>query len=123
LVTHLAFLIGRESVGTPRMEQIVGHIQIGMQTYLLRQTSMIFSFIPLLAALIWYFLGWKTAISFVLGAIFSLLADYIEMSLPNMASIRSANVARSSPSKAFQIVHLRYHDRNADWPCLCWQVW
>jgi K(+)-stimulated pyrophosphate-energized sodium pump len=106
LVAYLAFLIGREDVGTPRMEKIAGYIQIGMRTYLRRQTSTIFSFIPLLAALIWYFLGWKTAISFVLGTIFSLLAGYIGMSLSNRASVRSANAARSSPSKAFQIAFL-----------------
>jgi len=77
-----------------------------MRAYLSRQSGAILAFMPFLAAAIWLFLGPMTAASFIFGTLLSLLAGYIGMNLSNRASVRSANAARSSSSKAFRIAFL-----------------
>ena len=106
VVAYLVHLIGRESSGTAAMARIAGHIRVGMRAYLSRQSRAILTFMPFLAAAIWFFLSPMTAASFIFGTILSLLAGYIGMNLSNQSSVRSANAARSSSSKAFRIAFL-----------------
>jgi len=105
-VICLVFLINRESSGTAAMTKIADHIRVGMRAYLSRQSRTILSFIPFLAAVIWLFLGPRTAFAFVCGTTLSLFAGYVGMNLSNRASVRSANAARNSSSKAFRIAFL-----------------
>jgi K(+)-stimulated pyrophosphate-energized sodium pump len=106
VVAYLVFLIGKESVGTPTMARMAGHIQVGMRAYVSRQYRSILSFMPIPAAAIWFFLGPKTTITFASGTLLSLVAGYVGMTLSNRASVRSANAARTSASKAFRIAFL-----------------
>jgi K(+)-stimulated pyrophosphate-energized sodium pump len=105
-VIYLVFLINRENPGTAAMTKIADLIRIGMRAYLSRQSRTILYFIPVLAVVIWLFLSSRTAVAFLCGTIFSLLAGYVGMNLSNRASVRSANSARNSSSKAFRLAFL-----------------
>lgn len=106
VVVYLTTVVLRESVGTPRMAQIADYIRIGTKAYLSRQFRTIAWFIPALALILFYFLGWKTAVAFIFGAFLSLLVAYIGMNVAVRANVRTANAARKSSSRALRIAFL-----------------
>jgi K(+)-stimulated pyrophosphate-energized sodium pump len=106
VVVYLTTVVLRESVGTPRMTQIADYIRIGTKAYLGRQFRTIAWFMPALALLMSYFLGWKTAVTFIFGALLSLLVAYIGMNVAVRANVRTANAARKSSSRALRIAFM-----------------
>lgn len=100
LILYLFWTIKKESAGTPRMKEIAGYIQEGAQAFLKREFKTISYFIIILAILLFIFLGWQTALGFVMGALFSMLAILIGMSAAIRANVRTAHAARTSSGKA-----------------------
>ena len=80
--------------GTPRMREVNGYIVTGTRAYLNRQIKTILLAMPWLAALLSYFFGWETSLTFISGALLSLLAGYIGMNVAVRANVRAANAAR-----------------------------
>src|SRR6266567_869437 len=89
--------------GSDRMRQIAAAIQEGAGAYMKRQYTIIAAvgvvmFIALLASL-----GWKTAVGFAIGALFSGLTGFIGMFVSVRANVRTTEAAKSGIHKALNV--------------------
>src|SRR4030066_873783 len=96
------WILKRES-GTEPNKQVNGYIVVGTRAYLNRQLKTIFLAVPWIAALISYFFGWTTSLTFICGTLLSLLAGYIGMNVAVRANVRVANAARKSSAATFRL--------------------
>ena len=93
----------KKDSGTDRMKEVSGYIVVGTRAYLKRQIKTIFLAMPWLAALLSYFFGWQTSLTFICGALLSLLAGYIGMNVAVRANVRATNAARKSSAATFRL--------------------
>ena len=74
--------------------EISSYIQEGAMAFLSREYKSLTIFIVALFIILIAAIGWETAISFLLGAIFSILAGYFGMKVATKANVRTANAAK-----------------------------
>ena len=111
-----AYLIGKniakQSDGTPKMKEIAEAIREGARAFLYREYKIIAIFIIIFSLLIYFFLdtpstptneGLFIAISFIVGALASLLAGFIGMKIATISNVRTTEAAKHSISKAFKV--------------------
>jgi K(+)-stimulated pyrophosphate-energized sodium pump len=91
----LLFFIWRKPAGNETMLKLAHLIRQGAMTFLRIEYSILVIFIALVCALIYFFLGEKTALCFVLGAFFSLSAGFFGMQAATLANVRCAEAAHS----------------------------
>ena len=104
IVAYLLDLaISRASAGNARMQEIAGYISEGSMAFLNREYKYLFVFVVVVAAIIAGFIGLETAVCFVAGAIFSILAGYFGMRVATIANVRTAEAARHGMSEALKI--------------------
>lgn len=88
--------IGKLSEGNERMVEIAGYIREGAMAFLRREYRSLVIFIVVLFVLIGVLLkSWTTAICFLCGALFSMLAGYIGMRAATQANVRTTEAART----------------------------
>ena len=88
--------IGKLSEGNERMVEISGYIREGAMAFLRREYRSLVIFIVVLFVLIGVLLkSWTTAICFLCGAMFSMLAGYIGMRAATQANVRTTEAART----------------------------
>src|SRR3989338_9248134 len=103
----------KEETGSDKINEIAAAIEEGVMSFLMREYKTLIWFIILMGGVIWFFLDnaatpefneapW-TAVAFVAGSVISILAGFLGMKIATKANVRTANAARKSLSKAFDI--------------------
>ena len=89
-------MVSKADAGTDRMKEIAGSISEGAHAFLFAEYKILVIFVAVLCLLIGFFISWKTAICFLVGAAFSVAAGYVGMNVATKANVRTANAARTS---------------------------
>lgn len=95
--------IGKASAGNDRMKEIAGYIHEGAMAFLYREYKYLAIFVIAVAAVIAACLSPLTAACFIAGAIFSICAGYLGMSVATKANVRTAEAARHGMPEALKI--------------------
>jgi len=109
---YLTRQILSKETGTAAMQEVSNAIKIGAEAFLKRQYTTIAIMSVALSIVIYaayaFFgknpeLGWRTAVSFIFGAVSSGLAGIVGMWVSIRANIRTASAARKSMNQAFVV--------------------
>jgi K(+)-stimulated pyrophosphate-energized sodium pump len=99
----LIWQVLKKPTGSKKMQEIAGAIQEGAKAYLNRQYKTVAIIAIILAVILWFALGPKTAIGFLIGAIFSASAGYIGMNVAVRANVRTAEIAKQGLAPALSL--------------------
>ena len=101
----LALRIIKQKVDDKGAEVISSYIHNGAMAFLLKEYIILFAFVVVIALLIIITpaLSWKIALTFVFGAIFSVLAGFIGMKISTMANIRTAEECKKDIRSGFNV--------------------
>ena len=101
---YKASYVGKQDAGNERMKEISGYIHEGAMAFLQREYKALVVFVVVLAIVLFFAINWQTAVCFIVGAIFSVLAGYIGMNTATKANVRTAQAAHThGMSKALDI--------------------
>lgn len=107
-----SYLIGKKSAGNSKMQEIAEAIATGAMAFLKREYRVLSIFVVVLAIILYFFLdnketlvheGMWSAISFVYGAISSVLAGFFGMKIATKANVRTAEAARTTLGTALTV--------------------
>jgi len=90
----LVRVVSKKDQGNKKMIDIAKAIQEGAMAFLNRQYSTVGVVAAVLAVVLLYALGWKVAVGFLVGAVFSALAGYVGMSVSVRGNVRTAEASR-----------------------------
>lgn len=99
----LGSAISKADAGNDRMKEISGYIHEGAMAFLYREYKYLGIFVVVVAAIIAAFLSVMTAVCFVGGAVFSILAGYFGMIVATKANVRTAAAAQHGMPQALKI--------------------
>ena len=88
--------VSKQSAGNDKMKEIAAAIAEGANAFLFAEYKILAIFIVILLVLIGAFIGIDTAICFLAGALFSILAGFFGMKVATKANVRTANAAHES---------------------------
>ena len=86
--------VSNQDAGTDRMKEIASYIHEGAQAFLMAEYKILVFFVIALFVAIGFGITWKTAICFVVGAVFSTIAGYCGMNVATKANVRTAAAAK-----------------------------
>lgn len=93
-----AFILSKQvelvDEGTDRMKEIATYIREGAMAFLRREYKIIAIVVVGLAIVLAVTIGWETAVCYVIGALFSVLAGFFGMNVATKANVRTANAAQ-----------------------------
>ncbi|MDR3363680.1 MAG: sodium-translocating pyrophosphatase [Clostridiales Family XIII bacterium] len=90
--------------GTDRMVEISGFIRTGAMAFLKREYRYMAVVIVVLLLVLGFAINWTTALLYVFGAVFSVLAGFFGMKVATWGNVRTANAAKESGMpKALQV--------------------
>lgn len=87
--------IGNASAGNDRMKEIAGYIHEGAMAFLYAEYKYLAIFVAIVAVVIGVCLSPMTAVCFVAGAVFSICAGYLGMTVATKANVRTAAAAQT----------------------------
>ena len=90
-------------IGDNKMEELCRVIKKGAMTFLKRVYKVLIVFVIVVAVLLWFFLGWQMAVTFIFGAFFSALAGNIGMRTATNANARTANACKKSLNDGLKV--------------------
>ncbi len=91
----LAFIVCKNDAGTDKMKQIASAIAEGARAFLFAEYKILGIFVLVLGLILGFAIGWVTALCFLVGALFSVLAGFFGMTVATQANVRTANAART----------------------------
>ena len=91
---YLIRKVGKQDAGTDRMKEIAAFIHEGAKAFLMAEYRILIIFVIILFILIGFGISWMTAVSFLVGAVFSTAAGYIGMNVATKANVRTAAAAK-----------------------------
>lgn len=91
--------IQKQEPGTERMKEISAAIHDGAKAFLFAEYKILVFFILALFVAIGFAISWPTAISFIIGAVFSIVAGYLGMNVATKANVRTTNAAMQGGMK------------------------
>jgi len=97
------FSILKKDAGNETMVELSRAIHSGAMTYLVRQYKTLSIFIVVVAALLGFVLGPYVAVTFVTGAICSIIAGFIGMTLATKSNSRTTQAAITSLNAALRV--------------------
>ncbi|MDD5489849.1 MAG: sodium-translocating pyrophosphatase [Candidatus Moranbacteria bacterium] len=100
---YLSWKVNSFPEGEGKMVEIASAIKEGAKAFLNRQYKTVAYVAVAVALVLYFFLGFNTAIGFLIGAIASALAGYIGMNVAVRANVRTAEGARKSLRNALDI--------------------
>ena len=92
--------IKKQPGGSGKVQKIGEQIQIGASVFMAREYKMLSMFSAVLLVLMYVFLGWMSALCFVVGALTSATAGYIGMNTATIANVRTTQAAHDHGSAA-----------------------
>ncbi len=94
----LAYWISRQRIEDDNAKVISGYIREGAMAFLLKEYRILLLLAVILAAIIWAIpiLAWETAVAFLVGAVFSILAGFTGMNVATIANVRTAEKCRQN---------------------------
>ena len=95
----LALKINKQSPGNARMQEISSAIHEGAKAFLFAEYKILVFFILALFVAIGFAISWGTAVSFIIGAVFSIIAGYFGMNVATKANVRTAQAAATDGMK------------------------
>ncbi|MBQ7116729.1 MAG: sodium-translocating pyrophosphatase [Clostridia bacterium] len=96
----LALKIGKKDPGNERMQEISAAIHGGAKAFLFSEYKILVFFVLALFVAIGCFISWPTALSFIIGAAFSIVAGYFGMNVATKANVRTAQAASKGGMKS-----------------------
>jgi len=91
---YKANYVEKMSPGNDRMKEIASYIEQGAMAFLKREYKAVSIFVVVLFVILIFAINWQTAVSFLFGAFFSILAGYNGMNVATKANVRTANAAK-----------------------------
>ena len=86
--------------GTDKVKSIGDQIHLGAMVFMRSEYKILGPFAIVLFILLFYFLGWKTAIAFAVGALASGTAGFLGMFAATKANVRTTTAAQTSGASA-----------------------
>ena len=99
----LTTILKKKEPGNEKMKEIANAIKEGAKAFLRREYIYLSIFVVIVAIVLVLLINPLTAVSFIVGGIFSAIAGYIGMSVATMANVRTAHAARSGINPALKI--------------------
>ena len=90
--------IKKQPGGSGAVEKIGEQIHIGAIVFMKREYQMLSMFALVLLVLLYFFLGWESALCFAVGAVASATAGYIGMNTATIANVRTTQAAHDKGS-------------------------
>ena len=84
-----------QPAGNEVMRDLAEAIQSGAMAFLRREYSVLLPFVAVVAAMLWWLIGGRTAAAYVFGAFCSILAGFIGMRAATLANVRTTEAARA----------------------------
>ena len=91
----LAYIVSQNDAGTDKMKQIAAAISEGARAFLFSEYKILVIFVLVLGLILGFAISWVTALCFLVGAVFSVLAGFFGMTVATKANVRTANAART----------------------------
>jgi K(+)-stimulated pyrophosphate-energized sodium pump len=95
--------LGRAEAGSEKMQEIASAIHEGAMAFMKREYTYLAAFVVILTIVLALVIDPLTAVSFVVGALFSATAGYVGMTVATKANVRTAHAARSGINPALTI--------------------
>ena len=92
----LSSWIGKVDEGSDRMKEIASYIREGSMAFLKREYKTMAIVILALFIILGVGVNWVTAVLYVMGALFSVLAGYCGMRVAVKGNVRTANAAKEA---------------------------
>lgn len=97
----LSFFIKKKKVADEKAQEIASHIRDGAMAFLKKEYKILVIFVVVITVVLYLVpdLGWRVAVSFLAGSVFSGIAGNIGMRIATLANVRTASAVKENMHK------------------------